>query len=83
MRSRTGHVGSKEFHAILEKSRLHELDSHHMTTKEMELDPRVVNTLKANEVIESRGKTTGCHGRYQIWGPGSKYKMYMKKWGWA
>ena len=83
MRSRTGHTGSKEFHKILENSRLHELDDHPMTAKEMEIDHKIINTLKAKDVIEAKGKERGGGRWINVWGPGSQYKHYMKKWGWA
>ena len=81
MRSRTGHVNSKEFDEIVANSRLHELKSKRMTTKEMKLDPRAVLTLKAKNVISEHGKVVTDSRRYIIWGPGSKYDYYMKRWG--
>lgn len=83
MRSRTGHTGSKEFHQILENSRLHELDDHPMTSQEMEINPKILNTLKAKDVIEAKGEVRRPGRCYKLWGPGRQYKRYMKKWGWA
>lgn len=83
MRTRTGKTNSKQFHEIITNSRLHELDSHHMTAREMEIDQRVINTLKAKEVIKGYGKVSGFHRWYVLWGPGPKYHYYMKRWGWA
>lgn len=83
MRSRVGKTNRKEFHELLEASRLHELDSHHMTAREMEIDQRLINTLKAKGVIRGYGKVSNFHRQYILWGPGEKYRHYMKKWGWA
>jgi len=76
-------IRSKEFHELLEASRLHELDSHNMTASEMQLDQRLVQTLKAKNIIKKRGKAKAFRRTYIIWGPGIKYRYYMKMWGWA
>ena len=81
MRSTVGHVSSKEFDEIVANSRLHELKSKQMTCKQMKLDPRVVLTLKTKGVISECGKVVTNNRRYIIWGPGSKYDYYMKRWG--
>ena len=81
MRSTVGHVSSKEFDEIVANSRLHELKSKRMTCKQMGLDPRVVLTLKTKGVISECGKVVTDSRRYIIWGPGSKYDYYMKRWG--
>lgn len=76
-------ICSKEFHELLSASRLYELDTHPMTAKEMLLDPRLVQTLKSKDIIEKRSKARAFHRTYIIWGPGRKYRHYLKKWGWA
>jgi len=77
-----GKTGSKEFHRLLEESRLHELDSHPMTSREMELAPQLVMRLKVKGVIVGCGKVSNFHRQYILWGPGPRYKHYMKEWGW-
>ena len=81
MRSKSGGVSSKEFDEIVARSRLHELKSRHMTAKQMKLDPRIVLTLKAKEVISEHGKVVDHCRQYIVWGPGSKYNYYMGRWG--
>jgi hypothetical protein len=83
MRAKSGNINSAAFQEILERSKLHELDSRPMTCKEMELDGRVVNTLKQKGVIKAKDRLTTTNRIYIIWGPGEKYRYYMKKWGWA
>ena len=85
MRARRGKLNYETFMANLANSRIHELDSRGMTSTEMGIDPHMVNTLKTNEVIVSKGKVLNkaCRHYYHIWGPGPKYRYWMKQWGWA
>lgn len=84
MRTTTGTICYREFHEILARSKLHELDSRRMTANEMELDRRVILKLKMKGVIQSCGNVrVDCHRRPTLWGPGENYLKYMKEWGWA
>jgi hypothetical protein len=77
-----GKTGSDEFHRLLAESRIRELNKHQMTSKEMKLAPRLVQTLKVKAVIRECGKVSNHCRQYIIWGPGIKYLQYMKEWGW-
>lgn len=81
MRPNSG-VSSEEFDQLVKQSRLKDIAKTPMTAKDMHLSNKILQTLKAKEVIAPRGRVRTYCRDYIIWGPGKNYNYHMDKWGW-
>jgi len=89
MRSVSGHMSAREVEGHIQASRIKDLSAQAMTSREMNLDPNVINLLSIRGVIRKMGRKkekrdgTRTYTYYNIYGPGPCYTRFCKKRGWV
>ncbi len=92
MRASSGSLSASEVESYISASKLSKLPGHILTTREMNLDNRVVNLLKNRGIIKCAGRKYVPRVRngkpnggewLRAWKVGNCWRAFAEKRGWA